>query len=234
MSGSNQRKSAALRLLYEGSWNRGTEALAARPCFRLKAVANKLRSVTGAFDLPLDTVPMEARSAEELPTGGEWQYEPKWKGLRCLASYSSARWRLADWAAQIYARSITSASKEGRRINLPAFCFTRAANPLRCPRQLRGGQMQDEKKPAPGAPAEPTKPLIAQIVEAVIDGAADIAKGVAVDVVARVAKSAENTEVGKAAVSLGKKAESHASKKPAKQVVAKKVRRKSRRRRERP
>src|SRR5215475_9066028 len=29
--------------------------------------------------------PMEARSVEEIPTGGAWQYEPKWDGFRCLA-----------------------------------------------------------------------------------------------------------------------------------------------------
>lgn len=29
--------------------------------------------------------PMEALSAEELPTGADWQYEPKWDGFRCLA-----------------------------------------------------------------------------------------------------------------------------------------------------
>jgi ATP-dependent DNA ligase len=28
---------------------------------------------------------MEARSVEEIPTGKEWQYEPKWDGFRCLA-----------------------------------------------------------------------------------------------------------------------------------------------------
>jgi ATP-dependent DNA ligase len=28
--------------------------------------------------------PMEARSVEEIPTGDEWQYEPKWDGFRCL------------------------------------------------------------------------------------------------------------------------------------------------------
>ncbi|MGC1321395.1 MAG: ATP-dependent DNA ligase [Candidatus Udaeobacter sp.] len=28
--------------------------------------------------------PMEARSVEEIPTGAEWQYEPKWDGFRCL------------------------------------------------------------------------------------------------------------------------------------------------------
>ncbi len=38
------------------------------------------------FALPIDTAPMEARSAEALPAdGGPWQYEPKWDGFRCLA-----------------------------------------------------------------------------------------------------------------------------------------------------
>ena len=27
---------------------------------------------------------MEARSADDIPTGDEWQYEPKWDGFRCL------------------------------------------------------------------------------------------------------------------------------------------------------
>jgi ATP-dependent DNA ligase len=39
-----------------------------------------------SFPLPLDTPPMEARSADVLPeAGGPWQYEPKWDGFRCLA-----------------------------------------------------------------------------------------------------------------------------------------------------
>ena len=29
--------------------------------------------------------PMEAKSVEKVPTGPEWQYEPKWDGFRCLA-----------------------------------------------------------------------------------------------------------------------------------------------------
>jgi ATP-dependent DNA ligase len=29
--------------------------------------------------------PMEAKIAEEIPKGGQWQYEPKWDGFRCLA-----------------------------------------------------------------------------------------------------------------------------------------------------
>jgi ATP-dependent DNA ligase len=39
-----------------------------------------------SFALPLDTPPMEARTAEAIPgADGPWQYEPKWDGFRCLA-----------------------------------------------------------------------------------------------------------------------------------------------------
>jgi ATP-dependent DNA ligase len=47
-------------------------------------MASRVRS--HSFALPLDTPPMEARTAAQLPsTGGPWQYEPKWDGFRCLA-----------------------------------------------------------------------------------------------------------------------------------------------------
>src|SRR5687767_5042553 len=29
--------------------------------------------------------PMEAKSVDEIPSGGNWQYEPKWDGFRCVA-----------------------------------------------------------------------------------------------------------------------------------------------------
>ena len=42
--------------------------------------------VKPSFGLPLDTEPMEAKSAYALPDdSGQWQYEPKWDGFRCLA-----------------------------------------------------------------------------------------------------------------------------------------------------
>src|SRR6187402_1400733 len=41
------------------------------------------RAVT--LPLPRGYAPMEARLVDELPVGGEWQYEPKWDGFRCLA-----------------------------------------------------------------------------------------------------------------------------------------------------
>jgi hypothetical protein len=86
--------------------------------------------------------------------------------------------------------------------------------------------MQDEKKTdPPPAATEGTspKPLVTQIIEAVIDGAADIAKAVAVGAVARAGQQLKKTEVGKAAVSIVKKAEGVSSKKTPKKAAAKKV-----------
>lgn len=35
--------------------------------------------------VPLTTAPMEAKLVSELPADGDWQFEPKWDGFRCLA-----------------------------------------------------------------------------------------------------------------------------------------------------
>lgn len=46
----------------------------------------KSNPVKPCFALPLDTAPMEAKTADALPSDtGQWQYEPKWDGFRCLA-----------------------------------------------------------------------------------------------------------------------------------------------------
>jgi ATP-dependent DNA ligase len=42
------------------------------------------------FVVPL-VAPMEARTADALPVGDEWQYEPKWDGFRCLAYAAPGR-----------------------------------------------------------------------------------------------------------------------------------------------
>jgi ATP-dependent DNA ligase len=38
-----------------------------------------------SLPLPRTYEPMEAKLVDALPTGGDWQYEPKWDGFRCLA-----------------------------------------------------------------------------------------------------------------------------------------------------
>jgi ATP-dependent DNA ligase len=44
--------------------------------------------------------PMEAQSAAEIPTGPDWQYEPKWDGFRCLAFRDGASVHLQSKAGQ--------------------------------------------------------------------------------------------------------------------------------------
>jgi hypothetical protein len=86
--------------------------------------------------------------------------------------------------------------------------------------------MQEEKKtdPPPAAPdGTSPKPLVTQIIEAMIDGAADIAKAVAIGAVARAGQQVEKTKVGKAAVSIVKRAEVVPSKKTPKRAAARKV-----------
>jgi ATP-dependent DNA ligase len=57
-----------------------------------------------AFDLPLDTPPMEARTLEELPAGSGWQFEPKWDGFRCLAFKANERVELRAKSGKPLAR----------------------------------------------------------------------------------------------------------------------------------
>ena len=53
--------------------------------------------------IPKGYAPMEALLVDELPTGAEWQYEPKWDGFRCLARRDGAG-----------ASSVTLVSKAGK------------------------------------------------------------------------------------------------------------------------
>jgi ATP-dependent DNA ligase len=51
---------------------------------RLKELAHAARHCW-VMPIALDTPPMEAKLAEQIPTGEGWQFEPKWDGFRCLA-----------------------------------------------------------------------------------------------------------------------------------------------------
>jgi ATP-dependent DNA ligase len=44
--------------------------------------------------------PMEALSVEEIPTGDQWQYEPKWDGFRCIAFRDGATVELQSKSGQ--------------------------------------------------------------------------------------------------------------------------------------
>ncbi|MFY9741881.1 MAG: ATP-dependent DNA ligase [Candidatus Sulfotelmatobacter sp.] len=48
--------------------------------------------------------PMEAKPASELPTGSDWQYEPKWDGFRCLGFRDGKRVDLMSKSGKPLAR----------------------------------------------------------------------------------------------------------------------------------
>lgn len=49
-------------------------------------------------------LPMEAKSVGTIPTGPEWQYEPKWDGFRCIAFRDSGTVELQSKAGQTLTR----------------------------------------------------------------------------------------------------------------------------------
>jgi ATP-dependent DNA ligase len=49
-------------------------------------------------------LPMEAKSVEKLPSGDNWQYEPKWDGFRCIAFRDGERVDLQSKSGQPLAR----------------------------------------------------------------------------------------------------------------------------------
>ena len=50
--------------------------------------------------LPQSYAPMEAKSVDAIPTGDQWQYEPKWDGFRCLAFRDGAEVELRSKSGQ--------------------------------------------------------------------------------------------------------------------------------------
>ncbi len=57
-----------------------------------------------SLPLPLDFPPMEAGTAREIPTGPEWEYEPKWDGFRCLAFRDGEQIYIVSKSGQALAR----------------------------------------------------------------------------------------------------------------------------------
>jgi ATP-dependent DNA ligase len=57
-----------------------------------------------SLPLPIDYAPMEADTAREIPSGPEWEYEPKWDGFRCLAFRDGASLDIVSKSGQPLAR----------------------------------------------------------------------------------------------------------------------------------
>jgi ATP-dependent DNA ligase len=57
-----------------------------------------------SIPLPIDYAPMEADTAREIPSGPEWEYEPKWDGFRCLAFRDAGKINIMSKSGQPLAR----------------------------------------------------------------------------------------------------------------------------------
>src|SRR5437773_11284392 len=74
-------------------------------CSMLKTVCRKdFRPPRRGLELKPPYAPMEALSVDEIPTGDEWQYEPKWDGFRCLAFRDGDKVELQSKSGQPLAR----------------------------------------------------------------------------------------------------------------------------------
>lgn len=65
--------------------------------------------------------PMEALSVDEIPTGPEWQYEPKWDGFRCLAFRDGDQIQLQSKSGQPLARYFPEVVENLRKLKAKQF-----------------------------------------------------------------------------------------------------------------
>lgn len=75
--------------------------------------------MTWKYSPPL--APMEARSAEQTPEAGEWQYEPKWDGFRCLAFRDGGSVELQSKSLQPLARYFPDVAAELAQLKAQKF-----------------------------------------------------------------------------------------------------------------
>src|SRR5216117_2641656 len=65
--------------------------------------------------------PMEAKLVDTIPTGDNWQYEPKWDGFRCLAFRDGDDVFLQSKAGQPLARYFPDAVRALAQLNPKQF-----------------------------------------------------------------------------------------------------------------
>src|SRR4051812_10759985 len=65
--------------------------------------------------------PMEALSVDEIPTGAEWQYEPKWDGFRCLVFRDGNSVTLQSKSGKPLTRYFPDVVEAARALNAKSF-----------------------------------------------------------------------------------------------------------------
>src|SRR5687768_16858771 len=65
--------------------------------------------------------PMEALLVDEIPEDGDWQYEPKWDGFRCLAFRDGDNVYLQSRAGQPLSRYFPELVEDFRKLGVKKF-----------------------------------------------------------------------------------------------------------------
>ncbi len=73
--------------------------------------------------LPKKLAPMEALSVDEIPSGKEWQYEPKWDGFRCILRRDGGNVELRSKSGQPLTRYYPELAEAGRAIKARQFAL---------------------------------------------------------------------------------------------------------------
>src|SRR5690606_28554187 len=73
------------------------------------------------LSLPLDTPPMEAKLTDAIPTGEDWQFEPKWDGFRCLAFRDGGLVELMSKSGKPLGRYFPEVGEALRQLDEPRF-----------------------------------------------------------------------------------------------------------------
>src|SRR5688500_5700783 len=74
-----------------------------------------------ALPIPTSYPPMEAKLVAELPSGAQWQYEPKFDGFRCLAFKDGAEVDLRSKSGQPFNRYFPEVVEALAKLPAPRF-----------------------------------------------------------------------------------------------------------------
>ena len=98
------------------------------------------------LEVPFPLPPMEALSVDTIPEGGDWQYEPKWDGFRCLAFRDGGSVQLQSRSLQPLARYFPEVAEALAELDAESFrprwrnrrsgrtrLFVRCASPANSP-----------------------------------------------------------------------------------------------------
>jgi hypothetical protein len=87
---------------------------------------------------PIPLSPMEAHSVDTIPTGANWQYEPKWDGFRCIIFRNGEKVEIQSKAGKSLSRYFPELQAAAWKLTAKAFLLCgngslQTPNSIPCP-----------------------------------------------------------------------------------------------------